>query len=433
MSVDMYLGSSQNQAKSVSDVVQKQNDAYDSLKGALSSFAFNSPNLKGKAYDSAKNYCSQVLIPLVKACILLNEAIGKACQELPVKYISEVDSVDLKESELREKIMRVDQIIGRYQTLISSQYLKKEPNNTVISNLNGSITIQQAAKQDLEEKLAKLLAYHASSPSIFSNIAGLQAAVSASIAQAKASWDSSSQSFVFPTKSNMSWATTINKQWEEYDIKDGLTDFVQGTTSISEWSKEAVGAFFEKTSSKVYKEGKNIGKSWAAKLQPKSSIGTFVKDTFKPRKWLSGKLKGLSSTTSKVIGASAKWGGRGLVAFAAYQEAKDYYEETGNIGRSISYSSVVTGVGYVAGTVGASIGGSIAVGLGAASTGLVATFAAPLVGAVVVGAIASVAVIALYKNVKPFREAVDWVGDGINKIGNAIQSSIGSLKGAFGW
>lgn len=153
----------------------------------------------------------------------------------------------------------------------------------------------------------------------------------------------------------------------------------------------------------------------------------------KQRKWLTGKLKGTSSTASKIIGNTAKWGGRGLVVFGAYQEAKEHYNEYRTIGRAISYSAVATGLGYVAGTIGASIGGAVAVGLGATSTGLIATFAAPLVGAVVVGALASVAVTALYSNVKPFRKAVDWVGDRINDMGRVFSDSLGKTKGVFLW
>ena len=64
-------------------------------------------------------------------------------------------------------------------------------------------------------------------------------------------------------------------------------------------------------------------------------------------------------------------------------------------------------------------------------TGL-ATVAAPIAGAVVVGAAVSVGVKALYKNVKPFRQAVDSVGDIINDVGRAFKNSSKSIKGGFG-
>ena len=73
MGVDMYLWKSKNQASSTSRALQNQNQAYQSLQKALNDFSSNSGDLSGLAYDSAKVYCSQILIPLTKACILLNK------------------------------------------------------------------------------------------------------------------------------------------------------------------------------------------------------------------------------------------------------------------------------------------------------------------------------------------------------------------------
>ncbi|GAX48472.1 hypothetical protein FACS1894193_13900 [Bacilli bacterium] len=34
---------------------------------------------------------------------------------------------------------------------------------------------------------------------------------------------------------------------------------------------------------------------------------------------------------------------------------------------------------------------------------------------------------------KPFRDGVNAIGDGINKIGKVVSNPLKSLKGAFGW
>ena len=204
-----------------------------------------------------------------------------------------------------------------------------------------------------------------------------------------------------------------------YTWENMLKDTFEKITDFSEWSKESLGQFLESTKETIIKQGKNIGKSWGARLQPREN-GKFVRDSFKPRKWLSGKLKGLSGTASKAIGFIAKWGGRGLIALGAYEEAKEYYNEYHNVGRAISYSTVATGAGVLTGmAVGAAFAGApFIVGLGAA---------------VVVGAAVSVGIKALYKNVKPFRDVVDGAGDILNGVGKALSNSLSSLKGAFGW
>ncbi|MEY8462309.1 hypothetical protein [Streptococcus merionis] len=322
---------------------------------------------------------------------------------------------------------------SRYEYLSSLERQKAEPNMSRAYDLSLTASRYMEIEQRLQEKLQKLIAFNSQSAYLFDSIQPLLEAVQQGLRQVSNAWNPETKVFIIPQGKEMEWVKTIEKDWYKYDFDDGISDFSNDIRNISDWSKEAVGSFFEKTSSKVFKESKNIGKSWAANLQPRSSLGTFVKDSLKPRKWLTGKLKGISATTSKAIGQVAKWGGRGLIAFGAYEEAKDYYEKHRDVGCAISYSALATGAGYVAGTVGASIGGAIAVGLGAASTGLIATFAAPLVGAVVVGTLTSVAVKALYNNVKPFRNAVDSVGDGINKVVNAFSDSLANIKGVFSW
>lgn len=220
----------------------------------------------------------------------------------------------------------------------------------------------------------------------------------------------------------------ISSQSYTYNFKEMKRDFVLKIKDYSEWNKEALGSVLEYAKDKVIKEGKNLGRALGAKLQPRSA-GKFIKDTFAPRRWLSGKLKGMSSTASKFLGHVAKWGGRGLVAWGAYEEGKEHYEKYHNVGRAFAYGITAGAAGWGAGIVGSAVAGSLVTGVGL--TGL-ATVAAPIAGAVVVGAAVSVGVKALYKNVKPFRQAVDSVGDIINDVGRAFKNPLKSIKGGFG-
>ncbi|QTZ56067.1 hypothetical protein [Streptococcus equi] len=104
MSIDMYLSLSEEQAQSVEAVLARRQTAYQSLQETLIQLISNSPDLSGRTYDSAKAYSSQVLIPLLKGCMLLDEAIITACKRLPSEYRSQVDQIDLKESDLVERI-----------------------------------------------------------------------------------------------------------------------------------------------------------------------------------------------------------------------------------------------------------------------------------------------------------------------------------------
>lgn len=95
MGVEMYLGQSDYQAGTASSVLSNRISAYKSIQTSLQSF-INTGNLQGLTYQSAKNYSSQILIPLIQGCILLDEAVKEACAKLPREYRSQVDSIDLE-------------------------------------------------------------------------------------------------------------------------------------------------------------------------------------------------------------------------------------------------------------------------------------------------------------------------------------------------
>lgn len=76
--VKVNAGSLSTMASTVSNASASRSSA---LSQALSSFngLLNEGNLKGKAYDSARNYSSNVLIPLLQGMILYTEAFRRKC------------------------------------------------------------------------------------------------------------------------------------------------------------------------------------------------------------------------------------------------------------------------------------------------------------------------------------------------------------------
>ncbi|MGT2772383.1 hypothetical protein [Streptococcus marimammalium] len=210
MSIDMYLGHNNAQTNSLASVISKQNNAYEDLQNTLNKFSYNDSSLSGRAYDSAKIYSTSVLIPLLKGCVLLNEAILLSAKNFSNRYISEVSNIDLRESDLRDKIMRADRIVGRYYELLNLEYLKEKPNPRLTYNIRESIYIQQEIKRELEEQLHRLLLFNSSSPYIFSEIEGLASAVQSGLNQAKSSWNSKTQTFYIPKQKEMDWVKKLN-------------------------------------------------------------------------------------------------------------------------------------------------------------------------------------------------------------------------------
>ena len=381
-----------------------------------------------------------------------------------------------------DRIARADRIVGRYQELINIEYQRKKPNWSRIQNLQTARSNQLTVKRKLEEKLHKLRAFHQSSPQIFSQIAGLHSAVQQGIRQSQQSWNASTKTFVLPPKSEMKWAEEVNGKWKEREVvnayngivnkvekgaelteddilkiqnyrkinphsplpknilealnKEGYnwTDIPETVfskiTDPSEWSWGTLGQVLDGLNEIAIKQGKNLGRVFGAKLQPRDALGRFIKDAIKPRSWLSAKLKGMSNNTSKIIGRGAKVLGFGI---SAVLEGVDHYSKYKNLGRAVSYGTV---------------GGIVALGAGVVVGAVGAAFALPAVGTlalgVAVGAVASAGLKAAYENIKPVRDIIDSAGDLLNKggkavsdgvksIGKVFSNPIGSLKGAFGW
>ncbi|GHU39337.1 hypothetical protein FACS1894192_12630 [Bacilli bacterium] len=401
--------------------------------------ALNSKQLSGAAFTAGQGMFTQLVIPVVSKADTVIQDIKTKLQQFS-QYTAAAGGEILDEDKLNQQLEE----LRRQQASLTSQIhvyqnqarFSDEPDMTAmcysyandLSNFMG--TVQDDIRK-VEEKLKKLHELDMKTSSLFSEVASELANLSAVVsAIGNASFDSSGK--------------VVFKSISAKEFVGMLSDLGSGITDPKEWLSESAGKFIDEMKDTIIKEGKNIGRSWAARLQPRSSLGTFVTDEFAPRRWLTGKLKGISNPASQVIGNVAKWGSRGLVAFGAYNSFKDYNAEYHNVGRGMVYSGVSTAASWAAGGAGVAIGTTVGaavtsglVGAGViASGGLVAAgiaIAAPVAGAVVIGVAAGAVVKAAYDHVKPFRDGVNAIGDGINKIGKVVSNPLKSLKGAFGW
>ena len=77
MSIDMYLNKSKNQASNMRKLSQAMNQSYDSLNNAVLQFV-TKEDLQGKAYRSAKQFFSAVVIPLSYSMKTLSDMTEEA-------------------------------------------------------------------------------------------------------------------------------------------------------------------------------------------------------------------------------------------------------------------------------------------------------------------------------------------------------------------
>ena len=250
MSIDMILGMAESQTQSIKNLVTKQNEAYTELQKSLAEFILQTDKLKGVTYDSAKKYCAVVIEPLVRGCILLNEEISRANENYVNTYKSEVDTVSLKQQELERLIREAEGQIRRIEHLLNLLYQEDPISYSQISMAEENKETYRKLKNELEEKLRKLLAFNAKSPSFFSEVEVLKSSVDQGLAQAEKSWSPTSKTFNLPSRSDMGWIEAIEGKWLE-------KDYTQEEIEYKETLKLQYG-FDDKIARIIIKVRKNI-------------------------------------------------------------------------------------------------------------------------------------------------------------------------------
>ncbi|HEM6206212.1 TPA: hypothetical protein U2C46_002113 [Streptococcus suis] len=211
--VKVDVGSLASQASSSSSIVSARISTLQGAIGALERFLGESC-LEGAAYTSAKSYASQVLIPLVQAMILYSESVSENTSQLQRQYSSICKGESLDSDNLERQIQQLEasyraarrtyDILLRELSPLAAEY------SILLGNIRRRIT-------KLQTKLDRLHRFNAVSAHTFSDIGSLEVALMTGLNQVSANFSGFSASQGFPSynKSNLSWAKTVNSQWEK--------------------------------------------------------------------------------------------------------------------------------------------------------------------------------------------------------------------------
>ena len=260
MSIDMYLGDSDRQNQSVSSIIKSRSNHYNNLQGTLVQFSNSSPFLSGVTYDSAKNYSQKILIPLIKAGMLLDEAVKESCEAFTKKYREEVDTVGLRESELLDKINRAETFVNQSRNLMSLEFRNEHPNATYLRNLQRIEDNHLETKRLLEDKLAKLRAFNSNSRTMFAKADELYQLIQKGINEATHSWSEVGRSYLLNEKAIETWMESINQHWinSSYYIMAQMAEIMKKGLNMSEDEFERLKSYLEEHPNVAfYNEGIN--------------------------------------------------------------------------------------------------------------------------------------------------------------------------------
>ncbi|UQS84172.1 T7SS effector LXG polymorphic toxin [Bombilactobacillus thymidiniphilus] len=401
-SLTSNLKSAQADVKKLKDASQKIIEAVDGK------------TLSGTAYKAAKGVFSDVILPTIAQVTNVFDSMSKDLS----KY-KQADQKLNSESYLSEDQLNAQiQIKKNMKSAVeaTAQTIKKTAGKLLDTsgaqkNMASMANNLESDIRRLQKKLEKLRNFN-------SEVNGL--------------FDGIMDDYKSAIKKVLVLKTTITYKDGSYktDDKSIADEIIEGI--VEEGAKKIFKAPFESMVKKIFKEKKNIGRAWAAKLQPRDVKGRFVKDTNKLRKEFTGSLKGMKNSFSEGLGVAAKKGikviDKGFDALDFYNTYKDFNDDNHNknIGRGVVYSGAVTGGSILAGVgIDSAVDGLIGLGV-------VATLPEDLVtGAVVLSGVGiAYGADYLYKNNKTVRNAVNWTGDRVDDVGNSVKKD---WKSATSW
>jgi len=383
--LNFFVGEVQAQASAASVVGQQATQAVGLLQDGINQF-LQAP-LSGKTYDTAKRYFSVAYAPLKQGVILTSEALTQAHQKFLSEYSSQVGGGDIQEDEIRDRINQGHSLMALIQDLMAKEDKFNPRLERRYENAFNAVKL-------LEERLQKLYAFNASSAAIFSEYEARLAELTAGIVAISSSgaWTAGSGTFTI-SKLDMKWAKPIQNNWNKREKK------LKETANVSDKKYSKGKDFLENTVFPINQDtAMGLSEEWLINNGDQVATGLYNTGT----KYFGGTevVSGFYAS-SKVVGAAGK-------AMPIVGAAIDYGAQVAS-GENAHDALAKTGAHVIAG-----------VGIGLA-VGTVVTAGLPVVGGIVVGAVAG-----YYIN-----GVIDFAYDSLKKpVGNAIKS-LGNWVGSL--
>lgn len=204
VNIDMYLDEAIKQSSNVNDMNESLITTYNRLEENLHQF-LSENNLKGKSYDAAKNLVSEVVIPLLKAIVILSGHIKRENSEYVRSYQTEVANESLQSSVLEMHINQLSRHLSELYDIENKVSMLPNVSVALNSSLLMMIESLKTQKRILEDKLEKLIHFNDISVNFFDESESFKALVLNGLSQLKNSWNVKENMYVVPSKSELSW------------------------------------------------------------------------------------------------------------------------------------------------------------------------------------------------------------------------------------
>ena len=244
MGIKVDIGSADSQGSTANSVLSSRVNYYNDVISAFNNF-ITEEELKGEAYDSAKSYAENIMVPLLRGVILFSESLGGKAGELPTLYYSQVGGESLDEEILQQQIEAKNTTISTYESILYSLYNLKDVNPIYISNVRGIISNATSKRDELQRKLEKLQSFASSTSGQFSDSESLQTLVFQGFEQVTS--DFGKFDGTFKVEGQAPWANTINNEWtkrsEVVQNYQNVLDKIKNKTELDEKDIKAIAEY----------------------------------------------------------------------------------------------------------------------------------------------------------------------------------------------
>ena len=214
--VKVNYASLQTQSSTMSSASQSRVAGFNQLISAFDSFGGSGGELIGTGYDAARAYATSVMSPYYKGCILYSEAVADAANTLADSYATKCGAENLDEEQLQAEIHHATSAcIGLGNSIVRLESVKQtEAIKTRLNNLRNQYDAAQSQLTVAQEKLDKLLAFSAESPSACASADGYQGLVSQAMSGISVSFGGGG----FALPEDLSWVSTVEQGWADREI-----------------------------------------------------------------------------------------------------------------------------------------------------------------------------------------------------------------------
>ena len=244
MGIKVDIGSADSQGSTANTVLSSRVSYYVTVITAFNNL-ITEGELKGKAYDSAKSYAENIMVPLVRGIILFSESLGGKASELPTLYRSQVGEESLDEETLQKQIEAENTTISTQEAILNSLSDLKNIDSTYKSNVQEIISNATSKRDELQKKLDKLQSFASSTSGQFSDSESLQSLVFQGFEQVTG--DFGKFDGTFKIEGQAPWAKNINNEWtkrsEVIQNYQNVLDKIENKTELDENDITAIAEY----------------------------------------------------------------------------------------------------------------------------------------------------------------------------------------------